>query len=63
MATSSIKVPIRVTSVEGARALCEAYDKGLATDASIKSAKRLANGRLPVEKQEAIDKSFAKMGI
>lgn len=49
MATSSIKVPIRVASAEGARALCEAYDKGLATGASIKSAKRLANGRLPVD--------------
>lgn len=41
MATSSIKAPIRVTSVEGARALCEAYEKGLAMDASIKSPKRL----------------------
>lgn len=49
MATSSIKVPIRVASAEGARALCEAYDKGLATGASIKCAKRLANGRLPVD--------------
>lgn len=63
MATSSIKVPIRAASVEGARALYEAYDKGLATGSSIKSAKRLANGRLPVDKQEAIDKLFAKMGI
>ena len=50
MATASINTPIRVTSVEGARALCEAYDKGLAIDASIKFAKRLANGRLSVEK-------------
>ena len=63
MATSSIKAPIRVTSVEGARALCEAYDKGLAVDASIKSPKRLTGGRLSVEKQKAIDKLFAKMGI
>ena len=42
MATSSINTPIRVTSVEGARVLCEAYDKGLAIDVSIKFAKRLA---------------------
>lgn len=63
MATSSIKAPIRVTSVEGARALCEAYEKGLAMDASIKSPKRLTVGRLSVEKQKAIDKLFAKMGI
>lgn len=63
MATSSINTPIRVTSVEGARALCEAYDKGLAIDASIKFANRLANGRLSVEKQKAIDKLFAKIGI
>ena len=62
MATSSIKAPIRVTSVEGARALCEAYEKGLAMDASIKSPKRLTGGRLSVEKQVAIDKLFAKMG-
>lgn len=63
MATSSIKAPIRVTSVEGAKALCEAYEKGLAMDASIKSPKRLTGGRLSVEKQIAIDKLFAKMGI
>lgn len=63
MATSSIKAPIRVTSAEGARALCEAYEKGLAMDASIKSPKRLTGGRLSVEKQKAIDKLFAKMGI
>lgn len=63
MATSSIKAPIRVTSVEGARALCEAYEKGLAMDASIKSPKRLTGGRLSVEKQKAFDKLFAKMGI
>lgn len=63
MATSSIKAPIRVTSVEGARALCEAYEKGLAMDASIKSPKRLTGGRLSVEKQKANDKLFAKMGI
>lgn len=63
MAASSINTPIRVTSVEGARALCEAYDKGLAIDASIKFAKRLANGRLSVEKHKAIDKLFAKTGI
>lgn len=62
MATSSIKAPIRVASVEGARALCEAYEKGLAMDASIKSPKRLTGGRLSVEKQKAIDKLFAKMG-
>lgn len=63
MATSSIKVPIRVTSVEGARVLCEAYEKGLSMDASYNPAKRLANGRLSVGKQRAIDKLFAKMGI
>lgn len=63
MATASINTPIRVTFVEGVRALCEAYDKALAIDASIKFAKRLANGRLSVEKQKAIDKLFAKMGI
>lgn len=63
MATSSIKAPIRVTSVEGARALCEAYEKGLAMDASIKSPKCLTGGRLSVEKQKAIDKLFAKMGF
>lgn len=63
MATSSIKAPIRVTSVEGAGALCEAYEKGLAMDTSIKSPKRLANGRVSVEKQKAIDKLFAKMRI
>lgn len=63
MAMSSIKAPIRVTSVEGARALCEAYDKGLAMDDSTSPAKRLANVRLSVEKQKAIDKLFAKMGL
>ena len=47
----------------GARALCESYDKGLAMDDSTSPAKRLANVRLSVEKQKAIDKLFAKMGL
>lgn len=63
MATSSIKAPIRVTSIAGAKALCDAYEKGLSTDASIKSPRRLTNGHRSVEKQKEIDKLFAKMGI
>lgn len=63
MATSSIKAPIMVTSAEGAKALCEAYETGIAADSKATAKKPAGNGFLSSEKKKAIDELFSAMGF
>lgn len=63
MATSSIKAPIMVTSAEGAMALCEAYEAGVAADSKAKVKEPAANGFLSSEKKKSIDELFSAMGF
>lgn len=63
MATSSIKAPIRVVTENGAKALCDAYEKGIDDEARVSNGDR---GVLSGEKSQAGDeirRIFSLLGL
>lgn len=63
MATSSIKAPIMVTSDEGAKALCKAYERGVSADSKAFAKKPCRVDSVRSDKKKAIDELFAAMGF
>lgn len=62
MATSSIKAPIRVSET-GAKALCEAYEKGIAEERRVNNQTRRSKSSMTESRKDEIDRIFTLLRV